>query len=761
MLLAIISGVYAQVNDKIQPKSFTISEKELTAPKLIQLTPLNLTEAERLDNVDQKTGDLPKFSRSVYTNLSIQNAGSWTELANGDRIWRMQLTSQGALGLIPFFNKFHLPPGATLHVYTTDREEVLGAFTSDNNSADGYFCTGLIHGENCIIEYYEPYQVRGMGYFNINEVGYAYRWVRPLHKDSREFGTSQSCEVNVNCTEGANYQDEKRAVVRILVQSSQGQGFCTGTLVNNLRQDCTPYLLSAQHCSEGTSTNQYSQWVFYFNYEAPGCANPASEGSLGNKVVIGCTKKADSNDNGGDTGSDFLLLQLNTPPQQSYNPYYAGWNANNTAPVSGVSIHHPDADIKKISTYITPGVTDRWGNSVNNTHWRITWAPTLNGFGVTEEGSSGSALFNTSGQVVGQLTGGNSFCNTPTQPDLYGKFSYNWVSNGSTDARRLKPWLDPDNTGTLSVNGVNHPCATNVTDAGVTQITAPPAASCGNSVIPVITVRNYGSATLTSVTITYVVDGTTYTYSWTGSIAPANTASISLPAVTVSAGNHTIAVSTSSPNGTADGNTGNDAANATFITANTADALNFYLRTDDYGNETTWEVTDNTGNVLYRGGPYPQTSTGNVYNIPICLNNGCYKLKLYDSEGDGFTGGNVTNGDMLLTGPNGSPVYASLQSANFGFDEIYDFCIGSVGLADMEAINIQVFPNPSSGIFNIRFDGAVQRTITIYNTLGEIVSTAKTDTQQWDINISNQSAGIYILQVESTNGKALKKLIVK
>lgn len=760
MLLAIVSVTSAQVKESIIPKSLSISKRVLSPLHQVQLAPLNITDAEKLDKIDEKNGELAKFSRSIYTNINLDNAGSWTALPNGDRIWRVHISAPGALGLVPLFNKFYLPPGAYLHVYTIDTAEILGAFTAENNPADGYFCTGLIHGESCIVEYYEPAMVKGLGSVNINEVGYAYRWVRPLHKSTDEFGTSGACEVNINCVEGNSYQNQKRAVVRILVQGSGGQGWCTGTLINNVRQDCTPYLLSAQHCSEGTSTNQFSQWVFYFYYEAPTCSDPASEGSLGNKVIIGCTKKADSDDGGGETGSDFLLLQLNSQPSLSYNAYFAGWNANNTPPALGVSIHHPDADIKKISTYVTPGISDKWGTATGS-HWRITWSQTLNGHGVTEQGSSGGALFNTNGQIVGQLTGGNSYCNTPTNPDLFGKFSYNWVSNGATDNRRLKPWLDPDNTGSLSLNGTEHPCGVLVSnDAGISAITAPPAISCSAAVAPKVTLQNYGSNNISSVTIVYNIDGTNHSYSWSGNLAPLAVATVSLPSVNVAPGNHTITATTANPNGAADGNAANNGTSGSFITGDVNTALNFQLKTDDFGTETTWEVTDNNGATLYYGGPYPDVSTGQTYNIPICLIDGCYTLTLYDQFGDGLDG-QAVSGDMKLTNADGTVTYADLMNPNFGYDEAFNFCIGDVGIGEEGAVKVEVFPNPSAGIFNVRFDNEEERKITVYNTIGEAISTINTKAQQLDINIANHSAGLYILQVQSPSGNALKKLIVK
>ncbi|MEM9024624.1 MAG: T9SS type A sorting domain-containing protein, partial [Bacteroidota bacterium] len=197
----------------------------------------------------------------------------------------------------------------------------------------------------------------------------------------------------------------------------------------------------------------------YFNYEAPGCANPANEGNLDNQSLIGATLVATSEDGGGDTGSDFTLLTLNDPIPDTYAPYFAGWSRLDVASLGGASIHHPDGDIKKISTYTSPLTSTSFGGVTPNTHWSVTWVATANGHGVTEAGSSGSPLYNLSGQIVGTETGGSSFCTSPGDPDEYGKFSYHWESNGNGAANRLSNWLDPDNTGLNQLAGREGDCS--------------------------------------------------------------------------------------------------------------------------------------------------------------------------------------------------------------------------------------------------------------------------------------------------------------
>jgi hypothetical protein len=125
----------------------------------------------------------------------------------------------------------------------------------------------------------------------------------------------------------------------------------------------------------------------------------------------------------------------------------------------GVTIHHPEGDIKKISTYLTPLESSGWYGNGLQSHWKVFWAETENNWAVTESGSSGSPLFNKNGKLIGTLTGGLAACDAsgslgPDKPDYYGKFSYHWESNGTTDTAQLKPWLDPDNTGVYSCEGL-------------------------------------------------------------------------------------------------------------------------------------------------------------------------------------------------------------------------------------------------------------------------------------------------------------------
>ena len=313
----------------------------------------------------------------------------------------------------------------------------------------------MVHGDACIVEYYEPAAVRGEGNLHLVQVAHAYRMVAQLKSDA--------CEVDVNCSEGAAWTDQRDAVVRIRVAIPSGFGYCTGTLVNNTANDCKGYILTAFHCTEDSQTANFPNYQFRFRYQYPGCASGSATGAN----MTGCSFRAGSHDQGGMYGSDYSLLEITAAVPAGYEPYWAGWDVSEEAPVGAVCIHHPDGDVKKISTVSGTPTSSTWSGFTNGSHWRLTWGTTSNGHGVTEPGSSGSPLFNSAKRVVGTLTGGSSCCTVngcgngtaPNYPDYYGKMDYHWWENNPNPTiEELHWWLSPVGFPVYQ-NGSRNPCA--------------------------------------------------------------------------------------------------------------------------------------------------------------------------------------------------------------------------------------------------------------------------------------------------------------
>lgn len=385
-------------------------------------------------------------------DVRIGNAthGTWDTLADGGRLWRVAVSSEGATFVHPIFDTFVIPNGAEVFVYTPSRDFVLGKFTAAN-ADEGRFHTQIVPGEAFVVEYYEPADVDFAGRLSISQVarGHRHAFGSDAYHTKGSLGNAEgSCHINVVCPEAANWQDQKNGVVNLGITASNGVYSCSGSMINNTGNDGTQYLLTASHCQEGLSVRL---WTIYFLYESATCSGtygPANKSATGAVIVA---NKAISYTSTGMSGSDFLLLRVTGTINPAFNVYYNGWErANGTSGLVGACIHHPGGDIKKISI---PSSVRHFYNRTTQPVWEVGWItnPATNK-GVTEEGSSGSPLFNSNKRIIGQLWAGLSYCDTLTGKDYYGKFYSSWTGGGSA-ATRLSDWLDPTGSNVRYLEG--------------------------------------------------------------------------------------------------------------------------------------------------------------------------------------------------------------------------------------------------------------------------------------------------------------------
>jgi len=386
---------------------------------------------------------------------------SQRELVNGNTsVWRLVVTSPGALGLGLVFDGFELQEGERLFVYTPNRTVVHGPFDHNNNTQSGIVTTPISPGDSLIIEFQAPHRPSHGNFAtpvslrlkSLIHIVYGGGLEYPVHL--KGFGAAGNCNVNINCPEGQDWQRQKRGVARIVLREGNHWFYCTGTLINNTRQDGAMLFLTAHHCGANATASEMLQWMFYFNFEVPDCNTPPSSSTVPENLLTGAELLASAMLA---NGSDFKLLRLTQTAPKSWNLFWNGWDRREVPSNSGVSIHHPGGDVKKISTYSAPltVATPNFEASVMapNSAWRVVWAPTASGHGVTEGGSSGSPLFNNQGLLVGTLVGGAASCSQPLLQDYYGRFSHHWDKNGTLHTTRLAPHLDPLGSGVLTLSG--------------------------------------------------------------------------------------------------------------------------------------------------------------------------------------------------------------------------------------------------------------------------------------------------------------------
>lgn len=463
----------AQVTNEGEPASWKLSTKD--AITAITLPQVNIQKIKNEDVINDKDKTKPyRIGVLQKVNYGLENAGTWTTLSNGDRIWRVLFQSKDAVHLSVVFDKFYIPKGGKLYLYNDSKTDLLGAYTAVQNNKEEVLTTWFVNGDTLWIEYYEPKEEKGRGKLNISSVIHGYRIGHTYQKGyfndkEKVLNGSGDCNLDVNCPIGTDFENQKnllKKAVAFLIMPETGSSsafICSGTLINNTSQDKKPYFLTANHCFNNTASP--SNYTFRFNWISanPICASTAnSTNGPMNFTISGATLRARN------ANSDFMLVEINNPIPAAWDVTYAGWDRSDTTPSFVVGIHHPQGDIMKIcrdDSGVIKAPHAAGGSPVAQT-WEITTAGNGWELGVTEGGSSGSALFDSNGRIIGQLYGGQAACSTTSTTtnngrlDFYGRFAVSWNS-GSTSSLRLRDWLDPSGTNQTTLDAKENVLAVN------------------------------------------------------------------------------------------------------------------------------------------------------------------------------------------------------------------------------------------------------------------------------------------------------------
>ncbi len=705
------------------------------------------------DSLREQEGLLPyRFGINLAVALNSEQHGLWTERENGDRVWHLGIQSPDALSLNFHFDRFEIPEGAKVFVYRPDMREVKGAYTRQNASPVGTFAVGIIHGDELIIEYQEPRNARGQGRLHLDTLTHGYRSLlaEPTARSGAKghFGDSGPCNINVNCPEGLPYGAESRSVAFMIIDGSR---LCTGALMNNVREDNTPYFLTARHCLGNTNTNQ--NWVLYFNYESPTCAG--SDGPI-NQSLSGAQLLGWSSE------SDFALGRLNNNVPPSYNACFSGWNATDSDALlsRAVGIHHPRGDVKKIC-FEDDTPTKRMNNPIANQVWYIDqWE-----LGVTEPGSSGSPLFDVMGNSVGLLSGGAAACAGTVnngQFDYYGRLGVAWDFE-NTAIHKLRTWLDPDDTGTLILrNSCREAPAEN--DVLFVQIQDVDNLNCDPSTaVPSLSVINAGSAELTSFQYHIVLNNNIVNSTeWTGTLAPNASLNVPLPALNWEEGLNNLTLIATAANGETLPASASRRAQRSFYVFEDNEDLFLRITTDNFPDEVTWNLVSPEGIELYRGGPYSTPAT--TINETLCVGSDfCFTLNIFDSGNDGLCCG-FGIGSYQIADSQGN-VLAS--GAQFGSVESTLVCRGAQLNDPRLQSRLFLYPNPASDVLSFAVSGAGASLgfLRIYDIHGRLILEESRwkgaiSSGRYSIPVNQLAEGLYVIGLEVDGKMEFNKLVI-
>ena len=212
-------SVSTKVQTNIDRFSKTIPTHFIPAP--------NMQDIQAEDVIRDKKGMLYRIGVASYTNLSESNSGVWNTLDNGDKVWQLGIKNPGAEALSFIFNDFKLSPGSSFWVQNKQGDKVSKVITEKDQLEDFQQHIALCFGDELTLVLLDKFGQQSSKFF-LNRVVYNYRSTGN-NNGPQKLNDSGSCNVNVNCPEGTNYQDEKRGIARILVVDGNTQGWCSGT----------------------------------------------------------------------------------------------------------------------------------------------------------------------------------------------------------------------------------------------------------------------------------------------------------------------------------------------------------------------------------------------------------------------------------------------------------------------------------------------------------------------------------------------------
>ncbi|RLJ38379.1 hypothetical protein C8C98_2106 [Acidovorax sp. 106] len=386
---------------------------------------------------------------ATWSSQATQAYLDWQVTANGGRVAAISFRAEGAYGLRLGVLVNQLPGGATLRVYaqsspdkvfeisghdvlqTVERNQAAG----DLSDAGRTWWTPDTGAAEATLEIELPPGIPAAAALNVAvpHLSHIYENLAlPTAQEyeeqvqvTKDIGDSDFCNTDATCSTSLTV--ERNSVARMIFVRADGRAYlCTGTLLNDVSSSGRPYFLSANHCVSDQTVASTLQTDWFFR--SPRC-NSGSVQSSTTKRSRGAQLLYVSSE----TDTSFMLLN-DTPPAGAT---FAGWG---TAPVDPgaavVGLHHPSGDLLKISNGVLVGQTNcvaegatgfRCSGTAGN-FYRVTWSQ-----GVTEGGSSGSAIFQNS-KVVGTLYGGSTACTVSGGYDYYGRFDIAYSA-------ALKTWL--------------------------------------------------------------------------------------------------------------------------------------------------------------------------------------------------------------------------------------------------------------------------------------------------------------------------------
>jgi hypothetical protein len=290
---------------------------------------------------------------------------------------------------------------------------------------------------------------------------------------------------------------------------------------------------------------------------------------------------------------------------------------------------------------------------------------------------------------------------------------------------------------------------------------------------PVIRIKNTGSTPLTSLTITYGMNGATPSvYNWTGNLPFMEIEEVTLGQMNWALGASNFTVTISNPNGGADQYANNNSKTTKYTYPPVMPTkLVIEFKTNNYNWEDSYTLTNDAGAIVHsRDGNLmaPNTLARDTLDLPT----GCYTLEVTDLGEDGLNfWANSAQGNGYFRFKSGF-TGAVLKSwgTDFGGKIYYQFTVGLTSdvadyiFTDHSILN--VYPNPSDGhvFIDMSFAEKKDGTVEIFDVLGKSIYHHQFENltaESLEADLSEMKPGMYFVTLKTGNEVLSKKVTIR
>jgi hypothetical protein len=129
-----------------------------------------------------------------------------------------------------------------------------------------------------------------------------------------------------------------------------------------------------------------------------------------------------------------------------------------------------------------------------------------------------------------------------------------------------------------------------------------------------------------------------------------------------------------------------------------------------------------------------------------------------------FTWNTGSNASSIVVSPTVSTIYSASGTGTTGCSSTKSFTQNVVSCAgikgnEIDGVDVVVFPNPTSGVFNITLPIDLNATITVYNMVGSLIYSYNVIDSKTEIDMRKESNGIYFVRITTSNGSLIKRIV--